>query len=111
MTPFLRSWHNHFDNYGNYIPGFCGGISLGDCRELDKLLKEGIDTEQYPILGYLIDNDLEGLSSFAKDYSFIESPDGYFSKCHLCMDIRKHLALKEGFRELRPREFYLHLED
>src|SRR3989337_667400 len=30
MTPFLRAWHNHFDNYGNYIPGFCGGISFGD---------------------------------------------------------------------------------
>lgn len=40
ITPFLRNWHNHFDNYGNYVPGFCGGISLGDCRELDRLLKE-----------------------------------------------------------------------
>ncbi len=48
--PFLREWHNHFDNYGNYMPGFCGGISFGDCRQLDKLLEEGIDPEKTPVL-------------------------------------------------------------
>jgi hypothetical protein len=32
--PFLREWHNHFDNYGNYMPGFCGGISFWNCRNL-----------------------------------------------------------------------------
>jgi organic radical activating enzyme len=110
VTPFLRSWHNHFDNYGNYIPGFCGGISLGDCMELDKLLNEGIDTEQYPVLTFLINEDFKGLCRFAKDLGYIESPDGYFSKCHLCMDIRKYLILKQDFKELSPKEFYLHLE-
>lgn len=110
ITPFLRNWHNHFDNYGNYIPGFCGGISLGDCRELDKLLKDGIDLEQYPILEFLISGDFKGFYQFAKDYGYIESRDGYFSKCHLCTDIRKYLILKEDFKELRPKEFYLHLE-
>jgi hypothetical protein len=110
ITPFLRSWHNHFDNYGNYIPGYCGGISLGDCRELDKLLNEGIDTEQYPVLAFLIDEDFEGLYQFAKDFGYIESRDGYFSKCHLCTDIRKHLISKKDFKELRPKEFYLNLE-
>jgi len=110
ITPFLRNWHNHFDNYGNYIPGFCGGISLGDCRELDKLLKDGIDLEQYSILGFLISGDFKGFYQFAKDYGYIESRDGYLSKCHLCTDIRKYLILKEDFKELRPKEFYLHLE-
>jgi hypothetical protein len=110
VTPFLRSWHNHFDNYGNYIPGYCGGISLGDCRELDNLLKEGVDTEQYPVLGFLIDEDFKGFYQFAKDFGYIESRDGYFSKCHLCMDIRKHLISKKNFKELRPKEFYLYLE-
>jgi len=109
ITPFLRSWHNHFDNYGNYIPGFCGGISLGDCRELDRLLKEGIDTDQYPIFGFLMDDDLKGLHLFAKESGFTESQEGYFSKCHLCIDIRRHLALKGDFRELQPKEFYRHL--
>jgi hypothetical protein len=110
ITPFFRSWHNHFDNYGNYIPGFCGGISLGDCRELDRLLKEGIDAEQYPILGFLIDEDLKGLYHFAKERGFTGSEEGYLSKCHLCIELRKYLALNGDFKELKPKEFYMHLE-
>ena len=39
QPPLLREWHNHFDNYGNYMPGFCGGISLGSWLELDRLLE------------------------------------------------------------------------
>lgn len=107
---FLRSWHNHFDNYGNYVPGYCGGISLGDCRDLDNLLGQGIEIEEYPILGFLIDEDIEGLFRFSKGLGYQESREGYFSKCHLCMDIRKHLAEGEEFKELIPREFYLRLE-
>ncbi len=106
---FLRSWHNHFDNYGDYVPGYCGGISLGDCRDLDNLLGQGIETEEYPILGFLIDEDIEGLFQFSKDLGYLGSEEGYFSKCHLCMDIRKYLARGAGFKELKPREFYLHL--
>ncbi len=110
MPAFLRAIHNHFDNYGNYVPGFCAGISLGDCRKLDELLKDGVETEHRPVFGFLIEEDLKGLFEFAKDYGYVESEDGYFSKCHLCMDIRRHLALTGGFPELKPEEFYLHLE-
>jgi hypothetical protein len=107
---FLRPLHNHFDNFGNYIPGFCGGISLGDCRELDRLLEEGIDTEQYPVLGYLMDGDLQGLFALAEEMGYRESRDGYFSKCHVCMDIRKFVVHRKDYKELRPREFYMYLK-
>ncbi|MBS7625772.1 hypothetical protein KEJ51_01835 [Candidatus Bathyarchaeota archaeon] len=30
-----RGWHMHIDNYCNYITGYCGGISLGDGRNID----------------------------------------------------------------------------
>lgn len=110
MPPFLRNWHNHFDNYGNYIPGFCGGISLGDCKELDILLKEGISDVAYPILHHLIKEDLEGLFNLAKDFGYTELMEGYFSKCHLCVDMRKYLVDKGDFKELQPIEFYSHLE-
>lgn len=106
---FLRNWHNHIDNYGNYVPGYCGGLSFGDCRDLDGLLREGLRIEEYPILGHLINEDLEGLFRFAEDFGFSESSKGYFSKCHLCMDMRKYLVEKREFKELRPKEFYLHL--
>ncbi len=42
---FIRSWHNHFDNYGNFMPGYCGGISLGSWFELDQLIEDGIDLD------------------------------------------------------------------
>ncbi len=108
---FLRNWHNHFDNYCNYIPGYCGGISFGDCRDLDRLLQEGINLEVYPVLGFLVKEDIKGLFQFAKDFGYNESQYGYLSKCHLCTDIRKHLVKERSFKELRPEEFYTHLDE
>jgi hypothetical protein len=109
ITPFLRSWHNHFDNYCNYIPGFCGGITLGDCRNLDRLLNEGIELDDYPVLKFLVENNLKGLFEYATKYGYKESKDGYLSKCHVCTDLRKFLVKKNKFRELQPEEFYEHL--
>jgi hypothetical protein len=110
LMPFLRGWHNHFDNYGNYLPGFCGGISLGNWLEMEQLLAEGLDPEKMPILGFLIREDLEGLFNFARDLGYEESPEGYCSRCHLCLDLRRYLNGKGDFPELRPKEFYEHLE-
>jgi hypothetical protein len=109
--PFLRNWHNHFDNYGNYVPGYCGGISLGDVRELDSLLRRGINEDEYPVLSILIREDMEALFEFACERGYRELAEGYYSKCHLCMDVRKYLALNGDFGELQPIEFYSHLEE
>jgi hypothetical protein len=106
QPPFLRSWHNHFDNYGNWMPGYCGGISLGKWQNLDELLERGVDADRHPILKYLAEQDLRGLLSFAEDLGYQRSPDGYVSRCHLCIDIRRHLSAREQFEELAPREFY-----
>jgi hypothetical protein len=106
---FLRPWHNHFDNYGNYIPGYCGGITLGDCRELDTLLEAGIDTDEQPVLGYLARDDLAGLMRYAEDFGYREEGRGYLSKCHLCTDIRKYLTGVRPYRELGPDSFYENL--
>lgn len=70
---------------------------------------KGVETEQHPILGFLMNEDLEGLFQFAKNFSYREPPEGYFSKCHLCVDVRKHPVAKKEFKELKPTEFYLHL--
>lgn len=107
--PFARQWHNHFDNYGNYMPGFCGGITFGDCRALNVLLKNGIETDDHPILGFLLQGDFKGLYEFAWERGYNERKDGYFSKCHLCLDLRKHLVETGDFAELKPREFYEHV--
>ncbi|MCS7259895.1 MAG: radical SAM protein [Anaerolineae bacterium] len=106
QPPFLRDWHNHFDNYGNFMPGFCGGISLGSWRELDRLIREGIDVRDYPVLRSLIAEDIRALFYFAREHGYQEVPQGYISKCDLCLDIRLHLVQHGNFAELSPRAFY-----
>jgi len=110
QPPLLREWHNHFDNYGNYMPGYCGGISLGSWLDLDALLEEGIDLDQRPVLRFLIAGDMKELFRLAQDFGYQEAERGYLSKCDLCLDLRKYLASKHDFVELRPKEFYAHLE-
>lgn len=103
---------NHFDNYGNFMPGYCGGISLGHWRDMERLTTEGIDLEAHPVLAFLIAEDIEGLFHFAQDLGYRESPVGYVSKCDLCLDVRRYLvSLPEpDFAELSPKEFYVQLD-
>jgi len=107
---FLRSWHNHFDNYGNLLPGYCGGISLGNWLHLDSLVEEGIDLEEHPILSFLVAEDMKGLFNFARDHGYHDSERGYVSKCDLCLALRRYLVSRGDFGELAPREFYEHVE-
>lgn len=104
-----REWHVHIDNYCNYLPGYCGGTTLGDARMLDSLL-QGIDLDEHPILDAIV-TDLGMLYDIAtRDFSYKELNDGYISKCHLCLDMRKHIAGQtDEFKELQPRTFYTHL--
>ena len=105
----IRPWHVHVDNYCNYIPGYCGGISLGDARNLESIC-EGVELDDRPILKALA-TKLENLFELGtRDFGYRERPGGYVSACHLCVDIRKHIAQQtDEFRELRPREFYQYL--
>jgi hypothetical protein len=107
---FLRSWHNHFDGEGNFIPGFCGGVSLGDSSKIIDLVRDGIEIGDYPVLGYLIEDDFGGLLRYAWERGYKERAGGYFSKCHLCIDLRKHLSWTGEYKELKPLEFYRHLD-
>jgi len=106
-----RNWHAHVDNYFNYMTGYCGGISLGDFRD-DSIFREGIDLNERPIVRMLI-TDIKELYNFAlKEFNYVERKEGYISKCHLCIDIRRHLVHQTSkFKELQPRELYDHLED
>jgi len=110
QPPFLREWHNHIDLYGNYLPGYCGGISLGNCQNLDECLENGANLEQRPILKLLTEQDFRGLFNFARDFGYSAPAEGCVSKCHLCLDIRRYLVTKREFEELEPKEFYSYLE-
>ncbi|MEM2914527.1 MAG: hypothetical protein QXH91_03885, partial [Candidatus Bathyarchaeia archaeon] len=103
-----RPWHVHIDNYGNYVSGYCGGISLGDAEDMNSL--RCINLEEKPILKALA-TDIKSLYDIGvKEFNYQENNEGYISKCHLCIDIRKHIVQKTGkFRELNPTEFYQQL--
>lgn len=104
-----RPWHVHIDNYCNYMTGYCGGLSLGDARDLDSICA-GVDLDDRPILAALVE-DLRSLYEIAvREFGYKELDEGYLSKCHLCLDIRRHIAQQTSeFKELSPREFYNHL--
>ncbi len=105
----VRDWHVHVDNYGNFMPGFCGGLSLGDARELDALCRDGVDLDERPVLKALLE-DLRDLYDLGRQFGYREREEGYVSKCHLCLDVRRHLVQQGDFKELQPRAFYEHLE-
>lgn len=110
-SELVRSWHCHFDNYGNYIPGYCGGLTWGNVQQLNSLCNEGIDIDDYPILKALITGKIEDLYTLAvENFEYEELPEGYVSKCHVCFDIRRSVISKtEKFKELNPSEFYEHI--
>jgi hypothetical protein len=105
-----RGWHVHVDNYCNYMTGYCGGISLGDARDITSIC-QGIDLNEHPILNALA-TDLKTLFELGVEaFNYKQRREGYISKCHLCVDLRRHIAQEtDEFQELRPREFYHHLE-
>jgi hypothetical protein len=107
----LKSGHAHFDPYGNLIPSFCSGISLGDARDLSKLFIE-FDLEKLPIVRMLVEEGPYGLYRYAVErFGYKPLPDGYVGKCHLCVDVRKWMqTCTREFRELAPAEFYNQLE-
>lgn len=104
-------FHLHIDLYGNYIAGLCAGISLGSAFDLDGLFS-GVDLEDHPFLLHVIEG-MESLYRWAvEEYGYEEAQEGYIAKCHLCLDIRRHLVRRGiHFPELAPLEFYAHLEE
>ncbi len=103
----LRSGHAHFDPYGNFIPSFCSGISLGDARELPTLIKS-LDLDRLPLVRMLSEGGPFALYQFAqKEFGYKPLPGGYIGKCHLCVDLRRWIrAQTDQFTELAPSGFY-----
>jgi hypothetical protein len=103
----LYAHHSHFDLYGNYISGFCGGLRIGSWREMHQLLEAFYAGSYPPLVKILIENGPFALFKYAADdYGYIPDEDGYVGKCHLCVDVRRYLADSDEFYELQPATFY-----
>ncbi|MDY6953177.1 MAG: radical SAM protein, partial [Thermodesulfobacteriota bacterium] len=82
--------HFHFDLFENYIPGLCSGLAI-HCDDVGEEITEA----RYPLLSALFYKGINGLFELGcREYGF-EPAATYLSKCHLCLDIRRHLVLQE----------------
>ena len=99
--------HSHFDLYGNFIPAFCGGITLGRWQDYLKIQTDFIAGKLEGVLKILVEEGPFGLYQLAvREFDFQQEQAGYVDKCHLCVDVRKHLTQSAGFDELKPEGFY-----
>ncbi len=109
LAELLFASHSHLDPYGNYVSGYCGGIRTGSWREIETL-RSNLENRIYPdLIARLIEGGPYSLYQLAVDqYQYSPLPTGYVGKCHLCVDVRRHLFLCAAgdFPELRPLEFY-----
>jgi hypothetical protein len=103
----LYAHHSHFDLYGNYISGFCGGLSVGSWYDLPEVLASYRDGRYSPLVKVLIEEGPYGLYQLAcEEFQYQVQPAGYTGKCHLCVDVRLHLQKTGDFPELNPHGFY-----
>jgi hypothetical protein len=103
----LFSPHAHFDLYGNLIPWFCGGLSLGDWHSIPHLIASCQTASLPPLVQVLVESGPYGLYEIAKNtYGYKNLSGGYVGKCHLCVDVRRHLHRSGDFTELKPKKFY-----
>jgi hypothetical protein len=100
--------HSHLDLYGNFVPAFCGGISLGDWHDLDQVVADFRAGEVSTMIATLLEAGPFGLYRQAAGMvGFEADPAGYAGKCHLCVDVRRALVETGRFPEnLQPVKFY-----
>lgn len=111
LAEVLLARHSHLDLYGNFTPGFCGGLSMGDWRKLSQILSDCRAGRLPRLLAELVAHGPHGLYEVAaREADYRQRPEGYAGKCHLCVDVRRHLAARADHPELQPREFYLHFD-
>lgn len=107
----LRSKHVHADPAGRVMPGTCAGIVLGTAHAEtigDIWTRLGRDHASRPVVGALASGGPVALLELASRCGFTPRPAGYAGPCHLCWDVRRHLAARAEFRaELAPEWMYV----
>ena len=73
----------------------CDELYLGDASESDILrLIEGYDPFEVPEMRAIIEGGVEGLASLATARGVEPDPEGYYSVCHMCTDLRWRLRTR-----------------
>ena len=102
----LYATHSHFDCYGNYVSGFCAGITLGKWKDFLTIADAYRQAEYPELIRMLIERGPFALFELASQHGYVPLAKGYAGKCHLCTDVRKFLVHSHGFEQLEPHRFY-----
>jgi sulfatase maturation enzyme AslB (radical SAM superfamily) len=71
----------------------CKDVYIGDASRTDIVqLVKNYQPFQRPELRAIIENGMEGLVELAKKRGIEPDPEGYYTICHLCTDLRKRMA-------------------
>lgn len=107
VMDIVYAHHSHMDLYGNFISGFCGGLAVGDWHDLPRLVADFEAGRYPPLIELLVDKGPYGLCLLAEEqHGYSRREGGYTGKCHLCVDVRRHLVKSRDSVELRPSGFY-----
>jgi len=99
----MSTSHFHIDNYGNLFTGCCAGIVVGRLGDMHPEISE----QDFPVFCKLCDEGPIGLMKMAEaECGYEPRPDGYISKCDLCLHVRAALLQTGKYRELTPEFFY-----
>ncbi|HXZ30378.1 MAG TPA: radical SAM protein [Dehalococcoidia bacterium] len=70
----------------------CNHFHIGNATEDDIInLMENYDPFVMPEMKAIIEGGMEGLVKWARSKSVEPAPEGYYSICHMCVDIRKRV--------------------
>jgi MoaA/NifB/PqqE/SkfB family radical SAM enzyme len=73
----------------------CKEFYLGDASKSEILrLIEGYDPFEVPEMRAIIEGGVEGLASLARSRGVEPDPEGYYSVCHMCIDLRRRLRTR-----------------
>lgn len=80
---------------------------MGNWQDFDGMV-DRFERRDYPeLVGILINDGPYELYKLAREkYGYSAPENGYVEKCHLCVDVRKHLNSQGEFYELQPSRFY-----
>jgi len=87
--------HFHVDLNADYIPPGCTGIKIPLSDAVN-----GFPTGKYPVIDALLHSGIAGLYSYATPLGFTPNPEGYTSRCAMCISMRHWLAANVPHTEL-----------
>ena len=71
----------------------CKDFHIGNASETDIIeLLEGYNPFMIPEMKAIIENGMKGLVNWAVTKGVNPDPEGYYSVCHMCVDIRKRVS-------------------